>query len=299
MRRSTAALAHGIGVKGLMNVQFALKDNTLYVIEANPRASRTVPFVSKATGVHLAKAAARIMMGATLAELRGEGMIPESYDGGSLPLAAPIAVKEAVLPFNRFRTPEGEMLDTLLSPEMKSTGEVMGLAGDFGTAYAKAEDAAFGELPVEGTVFVSVANQDKRTLILPIQRLAGLGFTIMATHGTAQMLRRNGVDCETVLKASEVREGAEGRSIVDRIIDGEVDLILNTPAGSAGARHDGYDIRAAAVHSGVPLVTTVQGTVAAVQGIEALRAGGLTVRPLQQLEHTPAAKFVAEGGEKL
>ncbi|WP_448853604.1 carbamoyl-phosphate synthase large subunit [Corynebacterium frankenforstense] len=299
VRRSTAALAHGIGVKGLMNVQFALKDNTLYVIEANPRASRTVPFVSKATGVHLAKAAARIMMGATLAELRGEGMIPESYDGGSLPLDAPIAVKEAVLPFNRFRTPEGEMLDTLLSPEMKSTGEVMGLAGDFGTAYAKAEDAAFGELPVEGTVFVSVANQDKRTLILPIQRLAGLGFTIMATHGTAQMLRRNGVDCETVLKASEVREGAEGRSIVDRIIDGEVDLILNTPAGSAGARHDGYDIRAAAVHSGVPLVTTVQGTVAAVQGIEALRAGGLTVRPLQQLEHTPVAKFVAEGGEKL
>ncbi|HKM25176.1 MAG TPA: carbamoyl-phosphate synthase large subunit, partial [Corynebacterium sp.] len=165
VRESTRALAHGIGVKGLMNVQFALKDDILYVIEANPRASRTVPFVSKATGVHLAKAASRIMMGATLAELREEGMIPTDYDGGSLPLDHPIAVKEAVLPFNRFRTEDGSMLDTLLSPEMKSTGEVMGLADNFGAAFAKAEAAAFGELPTEGRIFVSVANRDKRTLI--------------------------------------------------------------------------------------------------------------------------------------
>ena len=285
VRQSTKALAHGIGVKGLMNVQFALKDDILFVIEANPRASRTVPFVSKATGVHLAKAASRIMMGATLAELREEGMIPTDYDGGSLPLDHPIAVKEAVLPFNRFRREDGTMLDTLLSPEMKSTGEVMGLAGNFGAAYAKAEAAAFGELPTEGRIFVSVANRDKRTLIFPIQRLASLGFTLLATEGTAAMLRRNGIECETVLKASAVREGAEGRSIVDLILDGEVDLILNTPAGSSGARHDGYDIRAAAVSASVPLVTTVQGITAAVQGIEALRAGNLEVRALQELEH--------------
>ena len=151
VRRSSEALAHGIGVKGLMNVQFALKDDILYVIEANPRASRTVPFVSKATGVHLAKAAARIMLGATIEELRGEGLIPSNYDGGSLPLEHPIAVKEAVLPFTRFRRPDGAVLDTILGPEMKSTGEVMGLAPSFGVAFAKAEAAAFGELPTEGT----------------------------------------------------------------------------------------------------------------------------------------------------
>lgn len=286
VRQSTKALAQGIGVKGLMNVQFALKDDILYVIEANPRASRTVPFVSKATGTPLAKAASRIMLGATLAELQAEGMIPTSHDGGSLPLDAPIAVKEAVLPFNRFRRPDGTMLDSLLSPEMKSTGEVMGLADNFGAAYAKAEAGAFGALPTQGTVFVSVANRDKRTLIFPIQRLASLGFKMLATAGTAGMLRRNGVACETVLKQSDVKAGSDGVSIVDRINNGEVDLILNTPAGSSGARHDGYDIRAAAVNMGIPLVTTVQGVTAAVQGIEALRAGELGVCPLQELDYT-------------
>lgn len=291
VRRSTEALAHGIGVKGLMNVQYALKDDILYVIEANPRASRTVPFVSKATGVHLAKAAARIMTGATIPELQAEGMIPTGYDGGSLPENSPIAVKEAVLPFNRFRRPDGTMLDTLLSPEMKSTGEVMGLADNFGAAYAKAEQAAFGALPTEGTVFVSVANRDKRTLIFPIQRLASLGFRVLATSGTAGMLRRNGIECEVVLKQTQVQEarqnGTEGqRSVVDMVKAGEVDLILNTPAGSSGARHDGYQIRAAAVNVGVPLVTTVQGVTAAVQGIEALRAGELSVRALQELDHS-------------
>jgi len=168
---------------------------------------------------------------------------------------------------------------------MKSTGEVMGLADNFGAAYAKAEAGAFGELPTSGTVFVSVANRDKRTLIFPIQRLSSLGFTLLATAGTAAMLRRNGIECETVLKASDTRDG-EGQSIVDLILAGDVDLILNTPAGSAGARHDGYDIRAAAVSVGVPLVTTVQGVTAAVQGIEALRAGNLEVRALQELDHT-------------
>ncbi|AKK11190.1 carbamoyl-phosphate synthase large subunit [Corynebacterium uterequi] len=285
VRRSATAIAFGVGVKGLLNIQFALKDDVLYVIEANPRASRTVPFVSKATGVHLAKAAARIMMGATIAELKDEGMLPADYDGGSLPLDHPIAVKEAVLPFTRFRRPDGSMLDTLLSPEMKSTGEVMGLADDFGGAYAKAEHASFGELPTQGTIFVTVANRDKRTLIFPIQRLYTMGFKLLATSGTAQMLRRNGIDCEVVLKGSEVRDGAKGESIVDRILNGEVDLILNTPAGSAGARHDGYDIRAAAVTSGIPLMTTVQGVTACVQGIEALRSDELQVRALQDLNH--------------
>ena len=283
VRRSTAALAHGIGVKGLMNVQFALKDDILYVIEANPRASRTVPFVSKATGVPLAKAAARIMLGATIAELKNEGMLPGDKDGGSLPQGHPIAVKEAVLPFNRFRTFEGKVLDSLLSPEMKSTGEVMGLDSDFGTAFAKSQQGAFGSLPTEGTVFVSVANRDKRTLILPIQRLASLGFKILATAGTAGMLRRNGVDCEIVAKVSEA---GEDRSVVDYIKDGDIDLILNTPAGSAGSRHDGYDIRAAAINMGVPCVTTVQGTVAAVQGIEALQDNDVTVQPIQEVDHS-------------
>ena len=289
VRRSAEALAHGIGVKGLMNVQFALKDDILYVIEANPRASRTVPFVSKATGVHLAKAASRIMMGSTIAQLRAEGLIPSEYDGGSLPLEHPIAVKEAVLPFTRFRRPDGSILDTILGPEMKSTGEVMGLAPSFGVAYAKAEAAAFGELPIDGTVFVSLANRDKRTLIFPIQRLSTMGFTVLATEGTAQMLRRNGIECEVVLKASDVRNGAEGTSVVHRIAEGDIDLVLNTPAGSAGARHDGYDIRAAAVVAGVPIMTTVQGVTAAVQGIEALRGEEITVTSLQELDHERTA----------
>ncbi|MDN6236237.1 MAG: carbamoyl-phosphate synthase large subunit, partial [Corynebacterium flavescens] len=286
VRESTRKLAEGIGVKGLMNVQYALKDDVLYVIEANPRASRTVPFVSKATGVPLAKAAARVMLGSSIAELKEEGMIPTDYDGGSLPMEHPIAVKEAVLPFNRFRTPDGKLLDTLLSPEMKSTGEVMGLADNFGAAYAKSEIAAFGTLPTEGTVFVSVANRDKRTLIFPIQRLYSMGYKIIATAGTAQMLRRNGVQCEVATKVSDAKAGQE--DIVDQILGGKIDLILNTPAGSAGARHDGYEIRAAAVSVGVPLVTTVQGVTAAVQGIEALRTGEMQVCALQELQHGPA-----------
>ena len=285
VRESTAALAHGIGVKGLMNVQFALKDDTLYVIEANPRASRTVPFVSKATGVQLAKAAARIMLGASIPELIEEGILPGDRDGGSLPQGHPIAVKEAVMPFNRFRSPEGKVLDSLLSPEMKSTGEVMGLDDDFGSAFAKSQEGAFGSLPTSGTVFVSVANRDKRTLLLPIQRLKSLGFNILATHGTAGMLRRNGVECEVVAKISEAQNGQD-RTVNDYIRDGAVDLIINTPAGSAGARHDGYDIRAAAVNMGVPCVTTVQGTVAAVQGIEALQGKESTVRPIQEINHS-------------
>ena len=286
VRESTRKLAQGIGVKGLMNVQYALKDDILYVIEANPRASRTAPFVSKATGVQMAKAAARIMLGASIAELKEEGILPSDRDGGSLPIGHPIAVKEAVLPFNRFRSFEGKVLDSLLSPEMKSTGEVMGLDSDFGTAFAKSQEGAYGALPTKGNVFVSVANRDKRTLILPIQRLASLGFNVLATAGTASMLRRNGVECEVVAKVSATSgEGENARNVVDYIRDGEIDLVINTPAGTADARTDGYEIRAASVNSGVPCATTVQGTVAAVQGIEALLDHDTTVTPIQEVEH--------------
>ncbi|MEU4841998.1 carbamoyl-phosphate synthase large subunit [Nocardia testacea] len=287
VRRSTIALAKGIGVKGLLNVQYALKDDVLYVLEANPRASRTVPFVSKATAVPLAKAAARIMLGATIAELRAEGMLPEG-DGGHVALDAPVAVKEAVLPFHRFRRADGSQVDSLLSPEMKSTGEVMGIDADFGTAFAKSQSAAYGSLPTEGTVFVSIANRDKRAMVFPVKRLHDLGFRILATAGTAEMLRRNGIPCEQVRKHSDPVSAAGGNtppqpSIVDQIRDGEVDMVFNTPYGNSGPRVDGYEIRSAAVGVNIPCITTVQGAAAAVQGIEASINGGLGVRSLQEL----------------
>ncbi len=281
VRASTRAIACGVGVRGLLNVQYALAGDVLYVLEANPRASRTVPFVSKATAVPLAKAAARIALGATIPQLRAEGLLPRANDGGDLPIDAPIAVKEAVLPFFRFRGSDGGQVDSLLGPEMKSTGEVMGFDAVFGTAFAKSQAAAYGSLPVKGTVFVSVANRDKRAAIFPIKRLSDLGFRILATSGTAQVLRRNGVAAEVVGKFSE-----GGDNIVGRIIAGEVDLVLNTPwgaAGNSGPRVDGYEIRTAAVGAGIPCVTTVQGAAAAVQGIEELVRGEVGVRSLQDL----------------
>ncbi|MBF6463840.1 carbamoyl-phosphate synthase large subunit [Nocardia beijingensis] len=282
VRRSTVALAKGIGVRGLLNVQYALKDDVLYVLEANPRASRTVPFVSKATAVPLAKAAARIMLGATIAELRKEGMLPSEGDGGHVALDAPVAVKEAVLPFHRFRRADGSGIDSLLSPEMKSTGEVMGIDADFGTAFAKSQTAAYGSLPTEGTVFVSIANRDKRAMVFPVKRLHDLGFRILATEGTAEMLRRNGIPCEQVRKHSEVGPDDEP-TIVEQIRDGEVDMVFNTPYGNSGPRVDGYEIRSAAVGVNIPCITTVQGAAAAVQGIEASINGGIGVRSLQEL----------------
>ena len=278
VRRSTLLLAQGVGVRGLMNVQYAMAGDTLYVLEANPRASRTVPFVSKATAVQLAKAAARIAVGATIAELRAEGMLPKHGDGGDLPDDAPIAVKEAVLPFHRFRTPAGDSIDSILGPEMKSTGEVMGFASTFGTAFAKSQAAAYGSLPTSGTVFVSIANRDKRAAIFPVKRLFDLGFRIYATAGTAQVLRRNGVTAEVVGKFSD----GPG-NIVEKILAGEVDLVLNTPWGSGGPRLDGYEIRTAAVTAGIPCLTTVQAAAAAVQGIEELVRGEVGVRSLQDL----------------
>ena len=272
IRDSTRRIAEGVGVRGLLNVQYALKDDVLYVLEANPRASRTVPFVSKATAIQLAKAAARIMLGTSIADLRTEGLLPATGDGADTPHHAPISVKEAVLPFGRFRG-----VDTVLGPEMKSTGEVMGIDAVFGTAFAKSQAAAYGALPTSGTVFVSVADRDKRSVIFPVKRLADLGFTVLATEGTAEVLRRNGVTCTVLGKHSEGR----GNDVVPRILAGEIALVVNTPRGVSG-RLDGYEIRTAAVNRGVPCITTVPAVAACVQGIEALQHGRLTVTPLQE-----------------
>ena len=284
VRRSTEALAKGIGVRGLTNVQYALKDDILYVLEANPRASRTVPFVSKATSVPLAKACARVMMGETIAELREQELLPATGDGGIAPIDAPIAVKEAVLPFNRFRRFDGTGVDALLSPEMKSTGEVMGIDADFGRAFAKSQTAAYGSLPTSGAVFVSVANKDKRALLFPVKHLADLGFTILATEGTAEVLRRNGIVATTVPKHFEAQPGE--RTIVDAIVAGEVAMVINTPYGQSGPRVDGYEIRSAAVTAGIPCITTVQGASAAVQGIEAALHEQMDVESLQRRHAT-------------
>ena len=277
IRRSTLAIALGVGVRGLLNVQFALAQDTLYVLEANPRASRTVPFVSKATGVPVAKAAARIMLGTSIAELRAEGVLPRAGDGGALPPGSAIAVKEAVLPFGRFHG-----VDAVLGPEMRSTGEVMGIDDSFGVAFAKSQQAAYsGGLPTQGAAFVSLANRDKRAAIFPIKRLADLGFRIFATQGTAEVLRRNGVHAEVLRKQHEGR-GPDGTpTTVEAIMAGEIDLIVNTPYG-VGPRVDGYEIRTAAVTKGIPCVTTVQGLSAAVQGIDALVSGDPGVRSLQE-----------------
>ncbi|MDV3124854.1 carbamoyl-phosphate synthase large subunit [Mycobacterium sp. 21AC1] len=284
VRQATEAIAHGIGVVGLLNVQYALKDDVLYVLEANPRASRTVPFVSKATAVPLAKACARVMLGATIAELRDEGILARTGDGAHVSRNAPVAVKEAVLPFNRFRRTDGAQIDSLLGPEMKSTGEVMGIDRDFGTAFAKSQTAAYGSLPTAGTVFVSVANRDKRSLVFPVKRLADLGFRVLATEGTAEMLRRNGIPCDEARKHSEEPVGDDPLpSAVDAIRAGEINMVINTPYGNSGPRVDGYEIRSAAVSMNIPCVTTVQGASAAVQGIEAAIRGDIGVMSLQEL----------------
>jgi carbamoyl-phosphate synthase large subunit len=275
LRESTRRIADAVGVRGLLNIQFAIAADVLYVLEANPRASRTVPFVSKATNTPLAKAAARIMLGASIGELRAEGLLRPHGDGADLAASAPVAVKEAVMPFNRFRTQAGVHVDTLLGPEMRSTGEVMGFDATFGAAFAKAQIACLGTLPRSGRVFVSVANRDKRHMIFPIKRLADLGFEILATAGTAAVLRRNGVEAAVVPK---------GPSVVDLIQSGTVDIVVNTPHGTTSGgspRVDGYEIRTASVVANIACITTVQGLAATVQAIEATQAGGLGVRSLQ------------------
>ncbi|MGN6219685.1 MAG: carbamoyl-phosphate synthase large subunit [Microbacterium sp.] len=278
VREATQAIAQGVGVRGLLNVQFAISAGVLYVIEANPRASRTVPFVSKALGIPLAKAAARIMAGASIAELKAEGLLPDQ-DGSRVPLDAPVAVKEAVLPFKRFRTREGQTVDSVLGPEMRSTGEVMGIDRDFPTAFAKSQEAAYGGMPQSGTVFISVADSDKRAVILPAHRLQELGFDLVATEGTAEILARNGIDVSVVSKYSETQDSG-GTNIVDLINAGDIDIVVNTPSGGA-ARADGYEIRAAAVAGDKALFTTMAVLGAAVSALPVLREG-FDVRSLQE-----------------
>ena len=281
VRAATLAIAHGVGVRGLINVQFAIAQDALYVLEANPRASRTVPFVSKALGVQLAKAASLVMAGRSIDELVAQGMLPER-DGTHVPLDAPVAVKEAVLPFKRFRTPEGTVVDSLLGPEMRSTGEVMGIDENFPKAFAKSQDAAYGGLPSGGTAFVSVADHDKRAIVLPALRLSRLGFRLLATQGTAEVLARNGIAAEVVRKHSEGRDREGLTTIVDLINRGEVDVVVNTPSGSS-ARADGAEIRMATVANDKALFTTMSALAAAVASIELTR-DGVTVTSLQEYQ---------------
>jgi carbamoyl-phosphate synthase large subunit len=219
-------------------------------------------------------------------------LLPESGDGSRLPLDAPVAVKEAVLPFSRFRTPEGTVVDSLLGPEMRSTGEVMGIDKYFDTAFAKSQAAAGSALPTSGKVFVSVANRDKRSIIMPVKLLVDLGFEILSTGGTAEVLRRNGIQSTTVRKVAEGRSDDGEGTIVDLITEGHIGLVLNTPSGGQ-ARGDGYEIRAAATSVGTPIITTVSEFGAAIQAIEAMRQYEWDVTSLQEHAENLKAAFHA------
>jgi len=277
IREATLKIAQGVGVSGLINIQFAMADQVLYVLEANPRASRTVPFVSKATGVPLAKAAARISLGSTIAELRAEGLLPAQGDA----VAKGISVKEAVLPWNRFRRADGRGVDAVLGPEMRSTGEVMGIAATFGESYAKSQISSFGPLPKSGTVFISLADKDKKHGIAPAQGLSVLGFRLLATDGTASYLAGHGVSTVVVRKNSQGTGPMGEKTIVEMLNAGDIDLVINTPVGR-GTRADGWAIRTAAVQRSIPIITTTAGFSAAVEGIKALQAGELSVSPIQE-----------------
>jgi carbamoyl-phosphate synthase large subunit len=266
IREQTAAMALELGVVGLINVQFAIKDKVVYVLEVNPRASRTVPFVSKAIGVPLAKLAAKVMVGRTLQEL---GFTEERK-------LTHVAVKEAVLPFAKFPN-----VDAVLGPEMKSTGEVMGIDSDFGRAFAKSQIAASGQLPSSGTVFLSVRNKDKPVVGALATQLAELGFRLIATEGTAEVIRRAGVPVERVYK---VTEGLRPH-IVDRMKNGEVALVINTPEGRS-ARLDSYSIRRTAVTEGIPYFTTMAAASATAEAIRTLRPREMGIRSLQEYHAT-------------
>ncbi len=266
LERHLRVIAEALQVRGLLNVQFAVKDERVYVLEANPRASRTVPFVAKATGVPVAMVAARVMVGATLAELRAEGLLTE-------PVGGHVSVKEAVLPFNRFPG-----VDTLLGPEMRSTGEVMGIGPTFGLAFAKSQLAAGNRLPVGGTVFLSLADRDKPAGVEAARQFASLGFELAATVGTAAMLEREGIPVATVV--AKVGDGGTGVDAVDLIAGGKVQLVVNTPRGR-GPRADGVHIRAAATEHLVPCITTVAAARAAAAGITDWVRHPLSVRSLQ------------------
>jgi carbamoyl-phosphate synthase large subunit len=280
VRDATEKIAKGLGVVGLLNVQFAIAADVLYVLEANPRASRTVPFVSKALGITLAKAAALVMVGNSIAQLRVEGHLP-ALDGTYIPANSPIAVKEAVLPFKRFATPDGRYVDSLLGPEMRSTGEVMGIDVNFPKAFAKSQAAAGSSLPTSGRIFISVADRDKSQMLLPVRRLEQLGYEILATAGTAQILQRHGIKAKEVRKHSQGSSATEGPTIVDLITAGEVDVVVNTPTGSS-ARKDGYEIRAATTAADKPIFTTLAQLSCAIGSFEAVIAGPFEVKSLQE-----------------
>jgi len=250
IKKNTYALAKELKVIGLLNIQYAVKNNVVYVLEVNPRASRTIPFVSKTIGIPLAKLATKIMLGKSL---EGLGFTKEKEINH-------VAVKESVFPFIRFPG-----VDAILGPEMKSTGEVMGIDSTFGAAYAKSQIAAGQRLPREGDVFISVKDQDKRSVVSIARKLAELGFKIMATAGTAQNLMKSGIEVKTLPK---LREGLRP-NIIDLMKDGKVDLMINTPAGKA-PRVDEIKIRSHAILYNVPLITTIAGAQASVNGIDNL-----------------------------
>lgn len=292
LREGTLAIAQGCNVRGLINVQYAFMANTLYVIEANPRASRTVPFASKATGVALAKAAARIMAGETVVQQRERGLLLPEGDGSIMHPGQQVAIKESVLPFKRFRTTVGKTVDIILGPEMRSTGEVMGFDRDFPHAFAKSQLAAYeGGLPTSGNVFISVNDSDKRQLPLMAVRLVELGFTIWATEGTASVLRRYGIESKIVDKitgridsstnAVLPAEGSVGKNVVELIEEGKIDMILNTP-NSRGSRSDGYSIRAAAIAADLPQFTTMTEFLAVLMAIEAVKQNDYQIMSIQE-----------------
>lgn len=277
IRSATEKIARGIGVLGLVNIQFAVEAGTLFVLEANPRASRTVPFVSKAIGVPLAKAAAQISLGKKISQLRTEGVLPAQGDG----VARGISVKEAVLPWNRFRKRDGSGVDALLGPEMRSTGEVMGRDTTFGRAFSKSQSAASGALPNSGSIFVSFAERDKAQGILGAKKLAEAGYELYATTGTAKALAEKGIVVHNVRKFSEGIGPQGEKTALDLIESGMVALVVNTPFGS-GPREDGWRIRTSAVARGIPIITTISGLHAAAEAMVAQRQGGFTVTSLQE-----------------
>jgi len=272
IREQTSALALELGVRGLLNIQYAIRNEQLFVLEVNPRASRTVPFVSKAIGVPLAKIAARVMAGQSLESLGFTEEIRPPH----------IAVKAPVFPFGKFTG-----VDTLLGPEMKSTGEVMGIDANFGAAFAKAYLAAGQNLPDRGTIFISVRNRDKRDAIFLAKRLSELGYEIVATHGTAGVLRRSGINAEEI---SRLSDPSGGRNAVDLIRDGRIDLIINTPTAGQEPREDQLAIRREAVLYGVPVITTMAGALVAGLGLEAMRAGHVDPKPLQEYHRAMRAR---------
>jgi len=277
IRNATEKIAKDVGVRGLINIQFAVSGNPqkLFVLEANPRASRTVPFVAKATGIQLAKAAALIATGVSIEQLRVDKILPKSGDGK----ANGVSVKEAVLPFNRFRRIDGTGVDTVLGPEMKSTGEVMGIANNFGLAFAKSQTAAFGPLPISGAVFISLSQRDKDSGWRSARSLHELGFKIYSTTGTHTYLAEKGIPSEKVRKNSDPQ--TDQLSANDLITKGLVQLVINTPLGR-GSRQDGFLIRTAAISRSVACITTIPGFKAAVAGISALQKGEFGIKSLQE-----------------